>query len=204
MHIDLNELSPERAYHTLIQSVIPRPVAWVLTENADGGHNLAPFSFFNVICANPPLLLLSIGHKPDGSEKDTWVNLLERGECVVHIAHRELAAQVTASSATLPPGESEIDKLGLAVAPFAGFRLPRLAVCRVALGCRFAELREIGPAKQGLIFASIERLYLDDAVASRDDKGRLRIDAAAIDPIGRLGGSQYTSFGELLDIPRPD
>ncbi len=203
MHIDLSELPPDRAYHTLIQSVIPRPVAWVLSENADGGHNLAPFSFFNVICANPPLLILSIGHKPDGSEKDTRVNLAERGECVVHIAHRELAAQVTASSATLPAGESEVERLGLAVAPFAGFRLPRLAECRVALGCRFEELREIGAAKQGLIFASIEQLYLDDAVAGRDDKGRLTIDAAAIDPVGRLGGGQYSTFGEIIDIPRP-
>jgi flavin reductase (DIM6/NTAB) family NADH-FMN oxidoreductase RutF len=203
MLIDLTELSANAAYHALIQSVIPRPIAWVLSENAGGNYNLAPFSFFNVVCADPPLLVISIGHKPDGSLKDTRANVLAREHFVVHIAHREMAKAVTASSATLPAEISEVEQLGLRTVPFEGFPLPRLADCRVALGCRLAEIREIGRAKQGLLMAEIERLYIDDAVVEHDAKGRLSINAAKIDPLGRLGGGQYTSLGEIIDIARP-
>lgn len=127
MIVDFDQLTPGQRYIQTIQTLIPRPIAWVLSENADGGFNLAPFSFFTAICSDPALLMLSLGHKPDGSLKDTRTNLEARGFCVIHIPDRAMLEAMNASSATLPAGESEVDKLGLELTDFEGFRLPRLA-----------------------------------------------------------------------------
>jgi flavin reductase (DIM6/NTAB) family NADH-FMN oxidoreductase RutF len=203
MHIDLAQLSPNQVYFTLIQTLIPRPVAWVLSENVAGDYNLAPFSYFNAVCSDPPLILLSIGVKPDGTPKDTRVNIEARSHFVVHIAHRELAAAVTESSRTLAYGASEVTRAGLETVPFPDFALPRLKDCRVAYACERYEVREIGNAQQALVLGEVSRIYIDDAAVTLDARGRLDVSAARIDPIARLGGPQYTTFGEVLDIPRP-
>ncbi len=203
MIIDLSTLSAGHVYGTLIQTVVPRPVAWVLSENANGRLNLAPFSYFNAVCSDPPLVMLSVGHKPDGSEKDTRVNIRERAHFVIHIAHRELAEILTQSSASLPAGESELERLGLATVDFPGSALPRLADCRIAFACRRYDIRELGPGRQALILGQVNHVYVDDTVATVDEHGRVHLAADRVDPIGRLGGSQYVTFGEILDIPRP-
>ena len=150
------------------------------------------------------LIMLSIGHKPDGSPKDTRLNIGERDRFVVHIAHRDLAAVLTETSATLPQGASELRLCGLATVPFEGFELPRLADCRIAYACRRYEIHEIGPARQALILGRIERMFVDDAVLDRDAEGRTRVAAERVDPLGRLGGTEYVTFGEILRVPRPD
>lgn len=204
MFIDFDGMNPADIYHTLTQTVIPRPVAWVLTENPDGDYNLAPFSFFTPITSNPPLVMFSVGRKPtDNAFKDTRVNIEERKEFVVHIAHRELAGAMTETSRTLPHGESELANLGLELCEFEGFHLPRLSDCHVALACELYEIKEIGAAPQSLVFGLVKGIYVADQAADHDDKGRLKIDGAAVDPIGRLGGSEYVTFGDILKVPRP-
>lgn len=204
MFIDFEGMPPQNIYHILTQTIIPRPVAWVLTENPEGDFNLAPFSFFTPITSNPPLLMLSVGKKPtDGSFKDTRVNIEERQRFVVHIAHRELAGAMTETSRTLPHGQSELEHLGLELAEFEGFELPRLKDCRVALACELYDIKEIGPAPQTLIFGKILAIHVAEEAVRYDEKQRLSFDAATLDPLGRLGGSEYTTFGEVLKIPRP-
>ena len=202
MYIDLADLSPNQIYFAMIQSLIPRPVAWVLSQNENDSYNLAPFSYFNAVCSNPPMIMLSIGKKPDGSIKDSRVNIEARKKFVVHIRHRELASQVTATSASLPAGESELEKEGLETVPFEEFEIPRLADCRIAFACEHELTHELGPQKQGMILATVKHIFLDDKVATQDGK-RLEINAAAVDPIARLGGNDYTTFGEILTVPRP-
>ncbi len=202
MHIDLSTLSPNQVYFSMIQSVLPRPIAWVLSENENSSYNLAPFSYFNAVCSNPPMIMLSIGKKPDGSIKDSRVNIEARKQFVVHIAHREMAKHVTATSASLPAGESELEKEGLEIAPFEDFRIPRLADCRIAFACEYDTTHELGPDKQGMILATVKHIYLSDDVATHDGK-RLVINPAAVDPIARLGGNDYTTFGEVITVPRP-
>ena len=202
MHIDLSTLSPNQVYFSMIQSVLPRPVAWVLSENENSSYNLAPFSYFNAVCSNPPMIMLSIGKKPDGSIKDSRVNIEARKQFVVHIAHREMAKHVTATSASLAAGESELEKEGLKTAPFEGFRIPRLADCRIAFACEYDTTHELGPDKQGMILATVKHIYLSDDVAIHDGK-RLVIDPTAVDPIARLGGNDYTTFGKVITVPRP-
>jgi flavin reductase (DIM6/NTAB) family NADH-FMN oxidoreductase RutF len=204
MYVAFDELSPPQVYQQMVQTLIPRPVAWVLSRNRDGGLNLAPFSYFNAVCSDPPLIMLSIGHKPDGSPKDTRLNIQERGDFVVHIAHRELAGVLTETSATLAEGESELGRSGLRTVAFEGFGLPRLADCRIAYGCERYEVREIGGARQALILGRLRRMFVDDSVLSRDAEGRTRVAADRVDPLGRLGGTEYVTFGEILRVPRPE
>jgi flavin reductase (DIM6/NTAB) family NADH-FMN oxidoreductase RutF len=202
MIFDLSEMSPSRVYYTMIQTVVPRPVAWVLSDNGNDSLNLAPFSYFNGVASDPPLIMLSIGEKPDGTPKDTRVNIIERDEFVVHIAHRELAEKVTESSRVLAAGESELNAIGLETVAFEGSRLPRLKDCRVALACKRYRVEDITPT-QALILGEVTSIYVDDSAVSTDEKGRVKIHADKIDPITRLGGNEYGVFGNIIDVPRP-
>lgn len=201
MHIDLSQLSTGQVYATLTQTVIPRPVAWVLSENESGSYNVAPFSYFNALASNPPLIVISVGIKETGDEKDTRANIKARPDFVVHIAHREQAWAMTQTAATLPAGQSELDELDLNLSDMPGSRLPRISECRIAFACTMVEVKTI--KTQELIFAEISNIYLDDAVVGQDAKGRMKVLADKVDPIGRLGGGEYVSFGEIIDVPRP-
>ncbi|MES9869823.1 MAG: flavin reductase family protein [Sedimenticola sp.] len=203
MNIDLSEMPPGQVYFTMTQALIPRPIAWVLSENADGGHNLAPFSYFSAVSSEPPLVMLSIGRRPDGTPKDTATNIAARSDFVVHIPHREVIEQVNQSAASLPVGDSEVEALGLALEPFPGSRLPRLAKSRLAMACELYEIQEIGAAPQSLVFGRVKRLYLDDGIARQEEGGRLKISADRLDPLGRLGAGEYMGMGEIIELARP-
>lgn len=201
MHIDLSQLSTPQVYATITQTVIPRPVAWVLSENDSGSYNVAPFSYFNALASNPPLLVISVGIKDTGEEKDTRANIKARPDFIVHIAHREQAWAMTQTAATLPAGQSELDDLDLELADMPGSSLPRISSCRVAFACTRVEVKTV--ETQEIIFAQINSVYLDDAVVGKDEKGRLKVLADKVDPIGRLGGGEYVSFGDIITVPRP-
>lgn len=203
MNIDFGDLSPSQVYIHMTQTLIPRPIAWVLSENPDAGLNLAPFSYFNAVCSEPPLIMISVGKKPDGSFKDTRVNIEQRGRFVVHIPRRDQLELVNASSSALAAGDSEVARLGLETLPFHGFGLPRLADCAVAYACEAWEIRELGSVPQSLILGRVARLYLDDGLVRRDGKGRLQVDAARLDPLGRLGPDQYLAGGDVIRVKRP-
>ena len=201
MHLDMTDLSEIQAYATMTQTIIPRPVAWILTDNGDKTYNLAPFSYFNGITADPPMVMFSIGKPPVPGIKDTRTNIEARKEFIIHIAHREQAEDMTKSSATMPHGESEIEMLDLKLAEMPGSHLPRLADCRIAYSCELEEIHMI--KDQAIVFASLKHLYLDDAVVGKDAKGRLKVDGTAVDPIGRLGGGEYLAAGDLIYFDRP-
>jgi flavin reductase (DIM6/NTAB) family NADH-FMN oxidoreductase RutF len=107
------------------------------------------------------------------------------------------------TSRTLPHGASEIDYIDIGLTEFEDFALPRLKQCHIALACELYEIKEIGPAPQSLVFGKVRSIFVGDSVASKDAKDRLKIHAAKVDPIGRLGASEYVTFGEILSIPRP-
>lgn len=201
MHVDMSSLSAVEAYSTLTQTVVPRPVAWILTRNDTEDYNLAPYSFFNVVSSTPPMIMFSSGMKPDGSTKDTRYNLEQRGQCVIHIAHREMAEKMTATAATLPRNTSELSELDLALAEMPGTDLPRLADCRVAYAATLRDTKKISHDWIG--FLELTHLYLEESVAGSDAKGRLKVMADKLDPIGRLGGGEYILAGDLISIQRP-
>ena len=206
MHLNLTNLPTPQVYAMMTQSVIPRPVAWVLSENVDASYNLAPFSYFNAVASDPATVMLSIGRKPSGAEqgkdKDTRVNIRERKHFVAHIAHRALAEELNATAATLDAGKSELDIVEQTLTEMPGSPLPRLAQCRLAFACVLSDSKVIG--RQEIIFATVTDLYIDDSAVGEDEKGRARILAEQVDPIARLGGSDYMTFGDILTLDRPD
>ena len=210
MYIDLQSLSAASCYHLMTQSLLPRPIAWVLTANQPGeagqpSYNLAPFSYFNAVCSDPPLVMLSVGHKSPGEPKDTRRNLVQGGELVIHLPSVEQARDVTASAASLAYGESELECLQAGeLVEFPGCPLPRLDAAPLAFHARLHEVHYLGPARQAVIYAELLQVYVrDDAITEDKARGRYRIDAEKINPLARLGGAEYASLGRLFTVKKP-
>ncbi len=203
MQIDFGQLSPNAVYFNIIQTLVPRPIAWVLSENAGGSFNLAPFSYFNAVSSNPPLMMVSVGKKPDGSHKDTRINIEQRRDFVIHIPHFEMLEAMNESSATLPADVSELEQLGLETEPMEGSRLPRIRGSRIAFACECYQIQEIGGTPQSMILGRVNSLYIDDEITSKDGKGRLKVHTDRLQPVARLGASEYMKCGEILTLSRP-
>jgi len=203
MILDLSQLKPAQVYFHMIQTLVPRPIAWVLSEIEPDRYNLAPFSYFNAVCSDPPLIMLSIGKKPDGSFKDTRVNIEQRKDFVVHIAHREMLQDLNQSSATLAADVSELDQLGIETTLFEGSRLPRISACRIAYACECYQIHELGSTPQSIIYGRVNRIYIDDDITSTSERGRLKVHADKLVPVARLGADEYMSFGEVISMTRP-
>ncbi|MEH0007227.1 MAG: flavin reductase family protein [Flavobacteriales bacterium] len=202
MNIDISNLAPAQIYHLMIQTVIPRPIAWVLTDSGEANYNLAPFSYFAPIGSSPPLLMFSAGKKPTDEVKDTVRNSLETKKMVIHIAAVGSAYALTQTSATLEHGQSEVADNELKLVAFKGFDMPRLEDCPIAFGCSLYEVKEIGDTPQSLVFAQIERVYLSPGLIDQKSE-RLKIDALSVNPLSRLGGSQYAVLGKTFAVDRP-
>ena len=203
MILDLSELKPAQVYFHMIQTLIPRPIAWVLSEIEQHSYNLAPFSYFNAVCSEPPLIMLSVGKKPDGSFKDTRVNIEQRKDFVVHIAHHEVLDELNQSSATLAANISELDQLGIETAAFEGSRLPRIRACKIAYACECYQIHELGSTPQSIIYGRVKHIFIDDEIISSSEKGRLKVHADRLEPISRLGANEYMSFGDIIKLARP-
>jgi flavin reductase (DIM6/NTAB) family NADH-FMN oxidoreductase RutF len=202
MYLNLSEISANRVYHTLTQVLVPRPIAWVLSDSGNEKLNLAPFSYFSAVASDPPLLMISVGKKSDGSFKDTRANIIERSEFVIHIAHREMGVDLTETSRELPAGQSELDTIDLETTHFGDFRLPRLKDCRIALACERYRVDAI-TSTQAMILGEVKAIYIEDAVITEDKNGRTKIHADKVDPITRLGGDEYGLFGGIIRLARP-
>ena len=202
MQIKFTDISPNQRYHLLTQTVIPRPIAWVLSENTDASLNLAPFSFFNAMCSDPALLVMSVGKKDGGERKDTAVNLLSGREFVVHIANAAQADTLTKTAATLDYGASELDGADLELVALDGCPIPRLSSCDVAYHCRLYDHHLVGPNQQAFIYAEVISLYLSENVADVDGK-RITVDANKVDPLARLGAAQYAGITSAFKVARP-
>ncbi|MCU4676759.1 flavin reductase family protein [Catenovulum sp. 2E275] len=197
MLINFSEISPTQAYFLMTQTILPRPIAWVLSENQNESFNLAPYSFFNAIGSEPPLLMYSAGKRRDGSHKDSLTNVLRTQKCVIHIASAEQINQVHQTGTDLPPGHSEIDEYNIKLTEFTGFTLPRLAHAPVAFGCELYKVDEIGDKPMSLVFAEIKQAYIRDDAVSQDG-ARLKIDSQKINPLARLGGMEYSAISDVL------
>jgi flavin reductase (DIM6/NTAB) family NADH-FMN oxidoreductase RutF len=198
MIIDLNQFSSSQVYQTMTQAIIPRPIAWVLSDHGNGKLNLAPFSYFNAVCSNPPILSISIGYKKGGAKKDTWINIEERSHFVVHIPRIEDVDPLLQSAQALDHGVSEVEKLNLKMVPFKGAPLPRLESALVAFYCEKDRVIPVGEGPQGLVLGRVHLVYLNDEVASTDgDSPVPSVSAKAINPLARLGANEFASIDEL-------
>lgn len=203
MLLDFSGLSNSQTYSIMSQTLTPRPIAWVLSDNGDGGYNLAPFSYFNAVCSDPPLVMVSIGLKPDGSKKDTLINIEERDHFVIHIASTAQLPALNQTAMTLPHGISEIENTDLKLVNSDNLSLPMIEGCPVAYHCHCYEIQEIGNNHQALVFGQIDQVYLREDIHAQDEKGRLTILAKQVDALARLGASEYATLGETISLRRP-
>ena len=149
------------------------------------------------------MVAFSIGLQDDGSEKDTLRNIRQNGEMVIHIASCNQLPDLNLSSATLPPEVSEVEAGALALSSVEGYSLPRLSDSKVAFMASTHQIIELGNNHQALILAEVSSIFVDDECVTTLENGRRKILADKIEPLGRLGASEYVSFGEILSMKRP-
>ena len=202
MEIAPNLLPRASIYKILIGSVVPRPIGWISTVDEAGNPNLAPFSFFTVVCAKPPTVLFCpMIRSTDENPKDTLNNVKATGEFVVNIVTEELAPAMIATSVEIASTVNEFELTGLETAPSVAVRPPRVAESPIHFECKLTQIVEIGnnPGGGSVVIGEIVHLHVDERVLFDEDK----IDLAALKPIGRLAGSAYARVTDLFEIERP-
>jgi flavin reductase (DIM6/NTAB) family NADH-FMN oxidoreductase RutF len=202
MELDPDSLTARDMYQWLIDTIIPRPIAWVSTLSAGGAANLAPFSFFTGVCARPPILMFCPANDRHGRKKDTLLNIEATGEFVINLVPADLAAPMNATAATLPHGDSEFEAFGVAACASTVVRPPRVAQSPVAFECRLNQIVRLseGPIGGNAVFGQIVRLHLADTVLGAGG----RPDPLKIDPVARVGSDAYTRLGKLFHLTRPN
>lgn len=195
MHIDPSTISSQDNYKLLSNLVIPRPIAWITSQNPHGVINLAPFSFFNAIGSDPLYLIISVGNKEDGSKKDTAENIIASGEFVVNLVTEDLVDAMNLSAANFPAGESELAAAGLNPAASKQIKVPRVAEAQASLECVLHSQQALGIYT--LIIGQVVMFHIEDSLVG----DRLHIEG--FNPIGRLGSpSFYCRTTDRFDLPR--
>jgi flavin reductase (DIM6/NTAB) family NADH-FMN oxidoreductase RutF len=198
MTFDFDTLPQAQRYKLLVGLVVPRPIALVTTVGPGGIVNAAPFSFFNVFSEEPPLVVLGLQSRPDGTIKDTPGNIRETGTFVVNLVDETLAEQMNICAVDFPSRESEIDAAGLDLCAGAAIPVPRIASAPVALECRHYMTLEVSRERR-LCIGQVICLHVRDGIIDPDN---LRVDIDAYRPVARLHGNYYARLGEVFQLVR--
>ncbi|MBZ0293438.1 MAG: flavin reductase family protein [Anaerolineae bacterium] len=202
MDINPNDYPSREVYKLITGAVVPRPIAWVSTVSSDGQPNLAPFSFFNAVCSNPPTVLFCTGIRgADQSPKDTYHNVRATGEFVINFVTERLAAAMNITATELPAEVNEFEKAGLTSGPGKQVRVPHVVESPIHFECKLREIVTISEEPGGgyIIIGTIVHMYFGDSIYREGNY----IDFAAYQPIGRLTGSGYTRVNDLFELVRP-
>lgn len=200
MEFDLEKEHADRAYPILASLVTPRPIAWVTTICAKGSINAAPFSFFNVLGANPPIVGICPGDREEGVPKDTAHNIRTNHEFVVNLVDEAMAEPMNRTAATLPHGVSELDHAGLTSVPSSVVKPPRIAESPASLECVEWGTLQIGGNR--LIIGLVKRVHVRDEFVDMD---KLRIRTELFHPIGRMASPDwYCRTTDRFEMKRPD
>ena len=192
----------QELYRRVVDFVVPRPIALVATVDGNGVANVAPFSFFTVVSANPPCLAFApLRSGRTGALKDTLLNVQATGAFVVAVVTEELAERVNAASAALPRGESEFAHAGLTPSPASRVPAPLVAESPVNVECRLVEVRTYGegPGAGSLIVGEMVAVHLSPELL--DERGH--IVAGRLRAVGRMGGELWVRTGDTFALPRP-
>jgi flavin reductase (DIM6/NTAB) family NADH-FMN oxidoreductase RutF len=200
MELDATRLSPKDAYAWLTTVVVPRPIGWIAT--VDGDHvNLAPFSYFNALGSDPPMVTVAIADGRGGGPKDTLRLLRGHGSFVVNLVEEHDLERMNQTSTELPPDVSEAATFQIATVPFGDG--VRVESARVALCCRVVDEHRYGRAKRvTLVVAEVTRIWASDDILQRDG-GSVVVDGSALRPVGRLEGASYALGARRVAVPRP-
>ena len=195
MEIDFGQLDTHARYKLMASLIVPRPIALVTTLGANGVANAAPFSMFNMLGEDPPIVMLSINRLQDGRLKDTAANILASGEFVVHLCDEPLAAQMHACGESLPPQVSELAKVGLHAVPSQTVAPPRIAEAPVAFECVLYE--KIETESRYIFIGRVQWLSARDGLV---DLETWRVRLQDYHPVGRFGASFYVTTRDRFAI----
>lgn len=200
MELDLEKEFADRAYPILASLVTPRPIALVTSINNEGKVNAAPFSFFNLLGARPPICAFAPGDRDDGTPKDTALNVRSQHEFVVNLVDESIAEAMNQCAAGLPFGESELARAGLTAAPSTIVKPPRIAEAPASMECLEWGTLRIGDNR--VVIGLIKRLHLRDELFDAE-KRRVRADKLHV--IGRMASPHwYCRTRDRFEMVRPD
>lgn len=190
---DPGTLDYDQRYKFLTASVVPRPIALVTSVGPSGVVNAAPYSQFVIIAIDPPLLGIVVGQGPRG-DKDTLVNIRERGDYVINTVPEPLANQVQQCAIAYPPEVSEVEMAGLSLVPSVLVAAPRIRESRLQFECRLHRMVEFGTRISTLIVGEVVLVHAAPGILDGH-----RVNHAALEPLGRIGGRRYCRTGELIE-----
>lgn len=199
--IDPTTNTERENYKFLTGSIIPRPVAFVTTLSEDGILNGAPFSYFNIVSSNPPLISLSI-QRLQGEQKDTARNIVEKKEFVVHIVDEHNVDDINKTAASLPSSESEIELAQLETIKSSKITIPGVKQAKIRMECVLEHSVELGGGDLpgcDLIIGKVVQFHIEESLYEEG-----RIDHKKLEAVSRLAGANYAKVGEVFEIKRPD
>jgi flavin reductase (DIM6/NTAB) family NADH-FMN oxidoreductase RutF len=199
VEFDFRALSAHERYKLMIGTIVPRPIALVTTVDPLGRVNAAPFSFFNCLSHDPPILALGVENKPDMSFKDTAGNIRLTEVFTVNIVSHAIAEAMHVCAIGFPLGIDELAEAGLTARPGARIAAPWIFESPAAFECRRHTTLEIGRSRQIILGEIVYAHYSADVV----DAERHRVDPAKLDAIARLGGSTCSTIRDRFDMPTP-
>ena len=201
MKFNMEEATHRQTYNLLIGLVAPRPIAWITSMNEDGRLNAAPFSAYNYLCTDPPIIGVGVTDRPSASfvPKDTARNIRRTGEFVVNVVTEDLARQMNICATDFPAEVNELDMAGLNTAPSQVVKVPRIQQAHAALECREHTTMEIGRSR--IILGRVVSIYIEDRFV---DPAGPYVRAEVLHAIGRMNGlgSYVKTRDSFLSIPR--
>lgn len=199
--IDTKKQTQRDNYRLLSSTIIPRPIAFVTTQNEDGIINAAPFSFFNILTARPPMVSLSVGRRNSQTVKDTGRNILSSKEFVIHMVDASFIEQVNQSSAEYPSYISEVEQTHLTIAESKTVKVPGIKEAKVRLECQLRQVIPIGNDQEyscDLFIGEVTMFHIANEIYKDG-----QVIAEKLAAISRLGGAEYASLGDIFSIERP-
>lgn len=197
MVFDFATTSAADRYKLLAGTVVPRPIALVSTTDGAGAHNAAPYSFFNVMSSDPPILVLGIDQRPEGGPKDTMANIRATGDFVVHLVDMKIAEAMNVCAIDFLLGVDEIAAAGLTAVPATQVRSPRIAEAPVAMECRLLQELRYGE-RRSIVLGEVVAFHVRDGIVGP----RCHVDTLALDLVGRLAAGGYCRLSDPFSIPR--
>lgn len=200
MQFDFAKITAKDRYKLMVSTILPRPIAWVVTQSAAGVVNAAPYSFFNGVGGDPPLISISIEGRGDGVRKDTAVNIRASGQFVVNLVDFAASQEMVVTAIDFAPGVSEVDEARLTTAPSTLVAPPRIAESPVAFECELYKIVEL-PHDRDLVLGRIVYMHISDEAVL--DAERCYVDTPKLDLVGRMhGGGWYSRTTDLFEVPR--
>lgn len=199
MLFDFAKIPVSQAYKLVVSAVVPRPVAWVVSQDRNGVLNAAPYSFFNAFSDNPVVVAIGCGPKPDKGIKDTLSNIESTGEFVVNLVSAPLAEAMNVTAVDFDPSVNEIAEAGLTTAPSTHVKVPRIAESPVALECKIFQFVPVG--HHTIVMGRVVALHVaDDCVL---DAEKFYLDTPKMELVGRMHGrGWYARTTDRVEIPR--